>query len=47
MLVSLYKVGYVNEACKQQQAGSKLNVDVDYVIHERGHNLSVYTYLFI
>ena len=47
MLLSLYKLGYVNEVSKQQQAESMLNVDLDYVIHERGNNLSVNTYLYI
>ena len=36
------------EASKQQQqAGSELNVDMDDVIHERGHNVSVYTNMSI
>ena len=48
MLVSLYQLGYFSEASKnQEQARSELNLDMDDVIHEQGHNVPVYANMSI
>ena len=41
-------MGYFSEASKnQEQARSELNVDMDDVIHEQGHNVPVYANMSI
>ena len=41
-------MGYFSEASKnQEQARSELNVDMDDVIHEQGHNVPVYSNMSI
>ena len=47
-MVSLYYLGYFIKASKQkEQAWSELNVAMDDVIHEQGHNVPVYTNMSI
>ena len=43
-MTKVNQLGYVSEASKQQkQAGSKLNIDMDDIIHEWTQNVSVCT----